>query len=490
MINNKTTNLQGEAAIIGTLLREPDGYSYVRDLLEPKHFSEPVAASTYEVISRLSSRDKGHSLIDIKPYIDADAVITQGQTMFEMLTNWTVHLSMPVFSLVDMAKSIIDLYKIRSLYSAAESLANQISNLTPEDDANALGEAAMAEIGSIISDGGEVYGAVSFGQAIKGALDATNEAHKGKLTNSVAFNFGPVDELISKLTAGQFMVVGGGTKQGKTALAGQLLMGAARSGTPVWVYSGEMTAQELAMRESARESMVTVKRQKSGKVSESEYAKMMKFSEASQDLPVFIQQKRLNLDQIEERIKQFRHKKGFCLIVIDHLGLIERRKHEMRMESWAFGEVVTGTLKRIAQEQEIAVIGCAQLKKNTFHDQREMISSKTFTQILSRRPKYSDLIGNIERDADHVILPFRPVVFLQEKEPVYGSDLHLEWEELVKQHDNKAQIVLALSRENKWPRSIDCGWQGNITSFIDLGGMKDKDQQSSNAYQGNPFALV
>lgn len=490
MIQNKTTNVSGEAAIIGTLLREPDGYQYVRDLLEPKHFSDQTAAGTYEVIARLSTNDKPYSLIHIKPYIDADALINSDTTVFQLLTNWTVHQSMPVFSLVDMAKSIVDLYKVRSLYSAAESLANRISNLTPEDDANALGEEAMAEIGSIISDGGEVYGAVSFGQAIKGALEATNDAHKGKLTSSVAFNFGPVDDLISKLTAGQFMVLGGGTKQGKTALAGQLLMGAARNGTPVWVYSGEMTAQELAMRESARDTLVTVKRQKSGKVGESEYAKMMKFSESTKDLPVFIQQKRLNLDQIEERIKQFRHKKGFCLIVIDHLGLIERRKHEMRMEAWAFGEIVTGTLKRIAQEQEIAVIGCAQLKKNTFHDAREMINSKTFQQILSRRPKYSDLIGNIERDADHVILPFRPVVFLQEKEPVYGSDLHYEWQELVKQHDNKAQIVLALSRENRWPRSIECGWQGNITSFIALGGMNDQDNQKPAAFTDNPFALV
>jgi replicative DNA helicase len=249
-----------------------------------------------------------------------------------------------------------------------------------------------------------------------------------------------------------------------------------------------MSAKELAMRENSRETQISVNRQKRGKLTENDFERLMNFRNANRDKQIFIQQKRLTLDQIEERIRYFVSKKGKGLAVIDHMGLIDRNKSETKLADWEFGQIVTARLKQIAREVDIPIIGCAQLKKNVFADYKPTVNEKFFHQLLAKKPRYSDLIGAIERDADHVLIPFRPVVFLKEHEPSKMSDLHEFWSDLVEQNEDKAKIFLALSRESQWPRDVECGWHGPTTTFVDLGGMNEPELIRQEIIE-NPLGL-
>lgn len=482
-------NIEGEGAIIGSILMNNDAYQLIAGMLHPIHFYDKFLGQIYEVICDVIKQGKTAAPVTIKPYLPWDQNIDNETTVGRMVARTVAQHSMPASVLPQIAEQLVDLYKRRQLIALADDIIRSAQDMTVDSDPSKIGETAITEISNVLSDGDDIYGAISFGAALDEALEATNKAYKGKKGTGVNYRFRPVEELIGPMCGGQLIILGGATKQGKSALAGQLAMGAASEGYPVWFYSGEMSHVELAMRESSRETNVTVSRQKRGKVNESDFERLMHFRNANHDKQIYIQKNRLTLTQVEERIRYFVSKKGKGLVVIDHMGLIDRGKDEKKMADWEFGQIVTARLKQIALDLDIPIIGCAQLKKNTFTDYRPTISEKFFHQLLSKKPRYSDLIGAIERDADHVLIPFRPVVFLKEHEPSPHSDLYEFWRNLVDQNEDKAKIFLALSRESQWPRDVDCGWNGPTTTFVDLGGMNEPELIKREVIN-NPMGLL
>lgn len=468
-------NYEAEGAVIGTLLLNNDAFPLIAGILQPVHFYDKFLAEIFGVITDVIKQGKVAQPVTIKPFLPWDRNIDSETTVGRLVARCCAQHALPPAMLPQVAQMLVDLSKRRQIIAIAQDVIAEAQNVSTESDPAQIGERAISEISSALSDGDDIYGAVSFGAALDDALEDTNRAYSGKRGTGIGYRFRPVEELIGPMCGGQLIILGGATKQGKSALAGQLAMGAAAEGFPVWFYSGEMSAKELAMRESSRETKVTVNRQKRGKVNESDFERLMNFRNANREKQIYIQQKRLTLDQIEERIRYFVSKKGKGLAVIDHMGLIDKNKDEKKLADWEFGQIVTARLKQIARETDIPIIGCAQLKKNTFTDYRPTINEKFFHQLLSKKPRYSDLIGAIERDADHVLIPFRPVVFLKEYEPSIHSDLHELWQDLVDQNEDKAKIFLALSRESQWPRDVECGWHGPTTTFVDLGGMNQPE---------------
>jgi len=482
-------NVDGEGAIIGTILVNNDAFQLVAGMLQPAHFSQGVLGDVYQVMGDLIKQGKVAAPITIKPFLPWDKNIDNDTTVGKLVARACAQHSLPPSMLPQIAQMLVDLYKRRQIVAVAEDMIKTAQNIETDSDPAKIGEKAITEISQALSDGDDIYGAVSFGSALDDALDDTDRAYKGKKGTGISYRFRPVEELIGPMCGGQLIILGGATKQGKSALAGQLAMGAASEGNAVWFYSGEMSAKELAMRESSRETNVTVNRQKRGKVTENDFERLMSFRNANKDKQIYIQQKRLTLDQIEERVRYFVSKKGKGLVVIDHMGLIDRDKNEKKLADWEFGQIVTARLKQIARDLDIPIIGCAQLKKNVFADYKPTINEKFFHGLLAKKPRYSDLIGAIERDADHVLIPFRPVVFLKEHEPSKMSDLHEFWSDLVEQNEDKAKIFLALSRESQWPRDVECGWHGSTTSFVDQGGMNEPELIKCEIIE-NPMGLL
>lgn len=482
-------NVEGEGAIIGSILVNNDAFQLVAGMLQPMHFSQGILGEVYQVMGDLIKQGKVAQPITIKPYLPWDMNISNDLTLGKMIARACAQHSLPPSMLPQIAQMLVDLYKRRQIVAVAEDMIRTAQNVETDSDPAQIGEKAISEISQALSDGDDIYGAVSFGSALDEALDDTDRAYRGKKGTGVSYRFRPVEELIGPMCGGQLIILGGATKQGKSALAGQLAMGAASEGFPVWFYSGEMSAKELAMRENSRETNVTVNRQKRGKVTENDFERLMCYRDTNRDKPIFIQQKKLTLDPIEERLRHFVSKKGKGLAFIDHMGLIDRAKGQEKLADWEFGQIVTAKLKQIARDLDIPIVGCAQLKKNVFADYKPTVNEKFFHSLLAKKPRYSDLIGAIERDADHVLIPFRPVVFLKEYEPSKMSDLHEFWQDLVEQNEDKAKIFLALSRESQWPRDVECGWHGSTTSFIDQGGMNEPELIKREVIN-NPMGLL
>lgn len=480
-------NIEVEQQLLGALLINNEAFGLISGQLLPQHFYEPLHREIYDNASKMIRAGKQASPVTIKSYLDENAKVG-AMTVSQYLAKLAAE-AMPAMMAPTYANEIYDLAIDRMMFSIGESLKTAVSNRGPDVSPKEIGEQAISAISNALSDEDTIYGSTSFGDALDEALADTSQAYSGKKPVGVSYRLPPLERLIGPLCGGQLIILGGATKQGKSALAGQIAMGAATEGTPVWFYSAEMTAKEIVMRESSRETKISVNRQKRGKVVEADYERLMQFRNDNRDKPIYIQQKRLTLDMLMERCRNFVQKKGKGLIIIDHIGLLDRSKNEKNMADWEFGQVATMRLKLLARELDCPVIGCAQLKKNVFAENRGPLNEKFLQQILQRRPRYSDLIGAVERDADHVILPFRPHVFLLEHEPSPGTELHGIWECMVDDQKDKAKLVLALSREARWPADVDVGWDGPTTTFYEVGSVNIDFDRLARPMAADPMGL-
>jgi replicative DNA helicase len=320
-------------------------------------------------------------------------------------------------------------------------------------------------IADLESDDGD-----TMAQAADRALDATSDACRGKGVVGVDYGFPPIMGMIGPAMPGQLIVIGGATKHGKSSLIEQLIMGAAMNGHWVWTYSGEMKGEELAQRALSRMTNVQAWRQIQGKVSDPEYEELMaaKKNAETWQSRVILRDKPMTLAQINRAVLSFAKRHPGGMVIIDHIGLVERDSSNHRMTDQEFGPTVTRTLKVLANKAGVPIVAAAQLKKNIFAVEDRKLTKQVFESVISRRPKYADILGAVEKDANHVILTFRAEPVLQELEPNEGTPLFTDWEDVMATVKDKAEIILALSRHTRWPQRKDVGWIGAKTMFTDL----------------------
>ena len=225
-------------------------------------------------------------------------------------------------------------------------------------------------------------------------------------------NLAPLDELVSGgLRAGQLVILGAQTGQGKTALALDISARMLANKRPVVFISLEMDESELVKRLLARTSRVDlleVIRGRSGfggrfrgePMSSRNLSALADATVTIDELPVFIYDK--GIDNLDAMISSVRagirkakneHKTTPGMIVVDYLQLVRPTDAWGRRDTRAV-EVgdVSRALKTLARETELPILALAQLNRNA-------------GKRPTNRPELSDLrdSGAIEQDADLVL---------------------------------------------------------------------------------------
>ncbi|MEH3109058.1 MAG: hypothetical protein PGN22_03010 [Agrobacterium cavarae] len=460
-------NIEAEQSLLGAILVNNDAIENIHSTFDDRHFFEPFHQAVFREAKRLIEAGKDANPVTVKAAVDTGAMIgglTTSQYLARMAAGAVSFSGVKGFS-----EAITFDAMRRGLISVGEQ-AGELG-FQCGDELSFLEQAdALKQQFERIVRGLESDDELTLADAADQALNATNSAFRGNGNIGVDYGFAPLSALIGPAMPGQLIVIGGGTKQGKSTLIEQIVMGAAMNGHPVWVYSGEMNAQELAHRALSRVTEIQAWRQIRGKVTEKEVEQLVvaKNNAMTWQERVIIRDKPMTLTQIERSVTNFTARHPGGMAIVDHIGLVERDKSNLRLTDQDFGPLVTRTLKMLANKAGLPIFAAAQLKKNTFAIEDRQITRKTFEQAINRRPKYADILGSVEKDANHVIIPFRAEPILQELEPAEGSDKYGDWESVMTTVKDKAEIILALSRHTRWPQRKEVGWNGGKTMFTEL----------------------
>ena len=232
------------------------------------------------------------------------------------------------------------------------------------------------------------------------------------LADPIKENVGPVmlgfpdlDELLGGIQRSDLVILGARPSLGKSTLALNIALNAAKNGSTVGVFSLEMSREQLAFRILSSETEIDSHRLRLGLVTEAEGERIINAIGLLSDLPVYIDDAPFqSMVEMRSKSRRLMLEHGLDLLVVDYLQLIQGRSGRSDNRVQEITEI-SRSLKILARDLNIALITCSQL-------------SRGVEQRTGHRPMLSDLrdSGSIEQDADIVMFLHREDVYFTEDE--------------------------------------------------------------------------
>jgi len=183
---------------------------------------------------------------------------------------------------------------------------------------------------------------------------------------------------------------------GKSALAMQLALNAAKAGKKAAFFSLEMGGTQLVQRLLTQVASVDPQRARRGFTNDEDWSRLTRAAGSLDSLPLYIDDD-FSMTPVELRAKcrRLQMRGGLDMVVVDYLQLMSVHGETSREREVA---KISRSLKGLAKELDIPVVALAQLNRG--------VESRG----TNARPMLSDLreSGAIEQDADNVFFIHRP----------------------------------------------------------------------------------
>ena len=245
---------------------------------------------------------------------------------------------------------------------------------------------------------------------VEDSLEKLQDADNDSDVIGVSTGYERLNQITQGFKPGELIVVAARPAVGKTALCLNFAHKiATHSKKAVAIFSLEMSKEQLFGRLIAMDSCVDAKKINSGRfTSATEKVRVLNSIRTLANSKIYIDDTpsiKLN-DIITKSTKLQAHEPDLALIVVDYLGLVSVASKNGRSPDSRQEEVrqISLALKALARDLKVPVIAVSQL-------------SRAVEKRDSQRPVMSDLrdSGNIEQDADIVILLFREDYYADKK---------------------------------------------------------------------------
>lgn len=393
-----------ERAVLGGLVRDPRCVERL-GRLHGDDFGDPKLGRLYRLIRRRIARG-----LPVDEVALPDAVVAEGGA--DRFGGLDVLLSLPdgcpsVASVGHYSGIVREHAERRRLRSAlAVGLEGLLHRGQTLPDIRRALAAALDE--GTTSDGS---GWTTIGDAIEAALGGIQERQEGGVSGVVP-SFDALRELVPSLDPGRLYLLAARPAMGKSALAGQIAIAAAKAGHGVGALVLEMPCSEMAERHLLEATGINGMDLRRGEVDQRAWDSLIDAAEALQGLPVYYADRSdVTIDDIRSEVRALhrRLKDGSTplrLVVLDYLQLVDTESRGQSNHSVAIGRISRG-LKIMAKELDVAVLALSQLNRDC--EKRE-----------NKRPVIADLrdSGCLEQDADSVIFVYRDQVYNEDSADV------------------------------------------------------------------------
>ena len=432
------SNVEAEAALLGALM-----VGDVDRLLEAAverltaaSFYEPVHGRIFDAIQRQHALGKPTNPVFLKGYFDGDEGLASlgGQGYLARLTANLEGL----LAATHLIEQIADLAARRKVMGAMREAYERCA-----DVGTGLAEIVSAVDTAIDQRAGDTVVESDAAQCMAAFQAELGAEHFGVRNHDIP----PLDDLMGALEPKSLTILAARPGMGKTAVATNYALGAAKKGHGVTFVSLEMSREQLAGRMIAHASFdfdddrmrvpyTAIQRRA---LSRAQREDTDVIAEAIGRLPLnVIDAGTLTIGRLERIVRSQKRAMAargvsLDLVVIDYLQLLHcdvRRRSAYE----AISEIST-RLKGLAKDNGVAVLALAQL-------------SRSVETRPDKRPLLSDLrdSGQIEQDADTVLFLLREEYYLAQTEPRDDPDEHDKWEAKVNRCRGMIDFILAKRR--------------------------------------------
>ena len=393
---------EAEEAVIGSLLIDGESILRVSSFLRPLAFYRERNRYCYEACLALFRRGEAINQVTVAHQLGLDDHTEQvGGTAY--LSHLVSTVPTPVH--IEHYGRIVDRTAVmRHLIDAA----SQIST---------IGYEGTDDVDAALTRAEEVLFRVRSGQPardfvpLRHVLDQYMEERAsvtdaaGLINAPIMTGFGSLDELLGGLHRSDMVVLAARPGLGKSTLAINLSLNAAKAGASVGIFSLEMSREQIAQRMLASEAEVDSFWIRLGMYPEPAEQRISDVIGSLSELPVYIDDTPLQgIVEMRGKARRLSMERGLDMLVVDYMQLISGGSGRSDNRVQEMSEI-TRSIKGLARDLNVPVLAVSQL-------------SRAVEMRTSHHPQLSDLreSGSIEQDADVVMFIYREDVYTTEDE--------------------------------------------------------------------------
>jgi len=443
-LKNVPQSQEAEQAVLGALLANNlEVYPEIRDLVQPKHFYNPIHVDICNVIYNRSRRAALADAIYLKNrYARDERLLDIGGVEYLALL---LDNCPPLSTAPDYARLVVEMAGRRECIRFAQDILKASRDRDSDDMAADIISNARKELSAIEGVLPSDTSFITLKEASYNSISVIGLERPMGLPSSYA----ALDAKLSGFGRGKLSVVAGRPSMGKTSLATNIARNIAK-GIPslddeslpgkVGFFTQEMPALELGERAASAAAGktfgITYNKIAKHDVGPARRAKLLAATENIPEGIILDESSGLTHSQIAKRSRAMEKQLGgLDMIVVDYLNLMSGKDCEDPRNDVKYYAEICRELKALAKKMDIHVMLLAQLSRKT--DERE-----------GRRPQIQDLKGSsgIEDAADIVLLLTRKEkVLIDSGEPSNAEKKKTYYQDIA-DSKNKMEVIVAKNK--------------------------------------------
>ncbi len=431
-------NLEAEQAVLGAMLLSAEAVEGALGMLADTDFYRPAHGRIFTAMSDLYARS-----VPVDHLSVADRLESTGEMEAAGGKPYLLDLSGAVPTTANW-KRYADIVKRLSMLRQLIGAATQIV---------AMGYDASDELDEVIEESERLIFQVTnkrvssnfreMKELLKHSFNQLEEMfERGEHVTGVPSGFKELDKLLAGMHPGDLVILAARPSVGKTALALNIGVNAAKAGTSTAIFSLEMSSEQLVQRVLCSEARINLADVRGGHLKETDWHAIHLAMGKLANLDFWVDDTP-SISILEVRAKARRQLRGKDkgLIIVDYLQLMQPQNRRSENRQVEISEISRG-LKILAKELHVPVIALSQL-------------SRAVEQRAGKRPQLSDLreSGAIEQDADVVMFLDRntnPAAEEEEGRPAKGVA-----ELIVAKHRNGPLDTIPLVFMDRFTKFVD-----------------------------------
>ena len=443
LIRQMPHSLEGEQAVLGSMLIDPDCVKDVMDKLQPGDFYLRQNREIFETI---------YTMFTYARPIDGITVCEEMQKAGTYDENTTRSYLAQLMEITPTAANVMEYAAIVHDKALLRGVAQAAAEIT------AMVQEGVGEAGDILEAAEQKVYAIRRGQSaqemvpvrlvLPDVLDRLNEMSENENhLPGLSTGLSAVDQKITGLNKSDLILLAARPGMGKTSFALNVALNVAKnSQKTVAVFSLEMSREQLVTRLLSTEALVENHKLKTGILRETDWVKIADAATILNKLDIRIDDNPML--SVADMNAKCRRLDNLGLVVIDYLQLMTsaggKTSSENRQQAVSD---MSRMLKIMAKELNVPVICLSQLSRA--NEKRD-----------DKRPMLSDLreSGAIEQDADIVLFLYR--------DDYYNED---------SEKHNIAECIVAKNRHGETGK-VELRWMPEYTQFATLDNRYGDDE--------------
>ena len=436
-------SLEGEQAVLGSMLIDPECIKDVMDKLQPGDFYLRQNREIFEAIYSMFSYARPVDGITVAEELRKNGTYDE-QTTRRYLAE-LMEITPTSANVMEYVKIVRDKALLRGVAIAASEITAMVQEGigTASDTLDAAEQKIFA-----VRRGQSAQDMVPISRVLPDVLERLGEmAESQRHMPGLSTGFSAVDAKITGLNKSDLLLLAARPGMGKTSLALNIALNVAKlSRKTVAVFSLEMSAEQLVTRILSGEALVENYRLRTGNLRETDWQKIASAASVLNQLDIRVDDNPM-LSAADMNAK-CRRLDNLGLVVIDYLQLMtsagdKSGRGENRQQ---IVSDISRMMKIMAKELNVPVICLSQLSRA--NEKRD-----------DKRPMLSDLreSGAIEQDADIVMFLYR--------DDYYNED---------SEKHNIAECIVAKNRHGETGK-VELRWMPEYTQFATLDNRYDEE---------------